>query len=383
MRILIINFYSPRNLGDLAILDQTLWLIRQAAPEAQVGVMVSDPQSLPAWLNVHWIPSWPLVARQRGYLKLVREAHEHADLILSLGGGYFFVHDLRPFSVWATISLLYALRWRKPVVCLPQSFGPFRYAYQAWLAAALLSRCAEVYLRDMESLQLFHSFAPSQAVAHFAPDTAFSLALRWDCPLKRAHSRPQIGVTIVDWSFVDPRLRHHQPRYELALVHVLSSAHQAFGAQVKLFLQCQSARRVFESDAVVTQRVYVQLAAALGDHVQIVNDLVTPLQALHAYGEMDALVATRLHSAIFAACAATPTLAIGYQPKTCATMRLLGQRERCLSLAETTEDVLWAKLRALWEERETLGVVLHHRAQVLGHQVANCIRSIVDRYRSK
>ncbi|MDW8395776.1 MAG: polysaccharide pyruvyl transferase family protein [Anaerolineae bacterium] len=384
MRILIINFYSPRNLGDLAILEQTVWLARQVVPNAQFDVLVSDPPGAPEWLGVNWLPSWPVIARQRSGLHLVRKAHRQADLILSLGGGYFFVHDFRPFSTWATVSLAYALLWRRPVICLPQSFGPFRFAYQARLAAALMARCTEVYLRDPESLVLFRRFAPQQAQAHFAPDTAFSLALRWHRTRQPSAGRPQIGVTIVDWSFVDPTLRPRQALYEKALSETLRYAMQVFGAEVNLFLQCQSSRRAFESDHAVTGRVHAQLVTTVPtDALRLVNNLDTPQRAMQAYSTMDAFIATRLHSAIFASCAGVPALVIGYQPKSCATMHLLNQAEFCLPLQQVDAPALRAKLELLWSQREQTSIALSELARSLGHAAAACITSVIDRYRSK
>lgn len=383
MRILIVNFYSPRNLGDLAILEQTIGLARQVAPEARFDVLVSDPTGLPDWLGVNWLPSWPVIVRRRAGWRAVREAHRHADLILSLGGGHFFVHDLRPVSTWATVSLAYALRWRKPVICLPQSFGPFRFAYQARLAAVLMARCAEIYLRDPESLALFQRFAPHSAAARFAPDTAFSLALSRADAHQPSQDASHIGVTAVDWSHVDPTLRSHQASYESALVETLRFAKQALNARIHLFVQCQSGRRAFESDQAVTQRLYARLVPELGAHVQVRDDLSAPRQALLAYGAMDIFIATRLHSAIFAACTGTPVLVIGYQPKACAAMRLLGQPDFCVSLPEVEPRSLQTRLAQLWTRRDQIGAALLERAQALGRAAADCVIGTVARYRSR
>lgn len=383
MRILVINFYSPRNLGDLAILEQTVWVVRKVVPSAQFDVLVSDLHGIPHWSNVNWVPSWSLITRQRINLRDLHAAYMHADLILSLGGGYFFAHDYRPFPVWATISLAYALRWRKPVICLPQSFGPFRFAYQARLVAALMAGCTEIYLRDPESLELFRRYAPRRSQACFAPDTAFTLALRYSSEAPRTtNERPHIGVTAVDWSPVDPLLRTHQPAYESALAETLQQAWHALGAKVNLFLQCQSMRREFESDSAVTERIYARLAPLLGKDARVVNNLSTPLQALTAYRTMDIFVATRMHSALFAACAGVPVIGIGYQPKMCALMRLLDQSEFCLALPNVNPNSLGTKLYRLWNNRGAISAYLSKRTLELAHAAEECLINVVTRYRS-
>jgi polysaccharide pyruvyl transferase WcaK-like protein len=63
MRYLVINFYSPLNLGDLAILEQTLWVIMQADPRATFDVCVSDDAFLPDLPRVRWVRNWNFVLR--------------------------------------------------------------------------------------------------------------------------------------------------------------------------------------------------------------------------------------------------------------------------------------------------------------------------------
>ena len=389
MRYLVINFYSPLNLGDLAILEQTLWVIMQADPRATFDVCVSDDAFLPDLPRVRWVRNWNFVLRgpnRTHAFMALRAAHARADLILSLGGGYFFVHDHRPASAWATLALAYALRWRKPVICLPQSFGPFRHAYQARLAARLMARCAQVMLRDPESLALYAHHAPPAHQAQHVPDVAFTLALRWPGQPDAKPWPPRVGATVVDWSPVDPQLRSAQARYERGMADLLAHAVARLGAEVRLFVQCQSRRRRFESDLAASQRVWAQarqaLPADLAERVQIVDDLRRPEQAAVAYGQMSTFIATRLHSAIIAASQGTPVLAIGYQPKTLAAMRLLGQAEYSFDLRALPAD-LAARLDALWAARVRLGTQAAQAAQRLGRASADALQRTIAAHLSR
>jgi polysaccharide pyruvyl transferase WcaK-like protein len=391
MHYLIINFYSPLNLGDLTILEQTLWLVEQADPQAAFDVCVSDGAWLPDLPRVRWVRNWNFAVRgpdRARAMAALRQAHARADLILSLGGGYFFVHDHRPVSTWATLALAYALRWGKPVICLPQSFGPFRHAYQARLAAWLMSRCARVMLRDPESLALYARHAPPTHRAQYAPDVAFTLALRWPSQPDARPLPPAIGATVVDWSPVDPQLCSAQAGYERAMADLLAYAVVALGAEVRLFVQCQSQRRRFESDLAASQRVRAQvrqqLPLDLAERIRIVDDLRWPTEAAAAYGQMSAFIATRLHSAIIAATQGTPVLAFGYQPKTLAAMRLLGQAEHSFDLrALPAAGALRARLDALWAARAHVGEQIARTAQQLGQASADALRGALAAYLSR
>ena len=390
MRYLIINFYSPLNLGDLAILEQTLWLIEQADPQAEFEVCVSDDAWLPDLPRVRWVRNWNFLLKRRDWLRLaaaLRRAHARADVILSLGGGYFFVHDHRPVSTWATLALAYALRQGKPVVCLPQSFGPFRHAYQARLAARLMARCAQVMLRDPASMDLFARHAPPFCRAQFAPDTAFTLGLRWPRQTEPPADPPRIGATVVDWSPVDPALRAVQARYEQQVADLLSHAITMLGAETTLFVQCQSSRRDFESDVGASRRVQAlarqMLPPELSGRIALVDDIRSPAAAVAAYGRMNAFVATRLHSAIFAASQGTPVLAIGYQPKLRAAMQLLGQAEYSLDMQEIDGIDLRALFARLWLARGETGPSIAQAAQDLGRATATAVRAAICAYRSR
>jgi colanic acid/amylovoran biosynthesis protein len=272
------------------------------------------------------------------------------------------------------------------VICLPQSFGPFRHAYQARLAAWLMARCAQVMLRDPESLALYARHAPRPYQAQHVPDVAFTLALRWPGQPDAKPWPPRIGATVVDWSPVDPQLRSAQARYEQGMAELLAHAVTQLGTEVRLFVQCQSQRRRFESDLAASQRVWAQarqaLPPALAERVQIVDDLRRPEQAAVAYGQMSAFIATRLHSAIIAASQGTPVLAIGYQPKTLAAMRLLGQAEYSFDLRILPAD-LAARLDALWAARAHLGAQAARAAQRLGRASADALRRTIAAYLSR
>ncbi len=387
MQYLIINFYSPLNLGDLAILEQTLWLVERADPEATFDVCVSDDAHLPPLPRVRWLRNWNFLLTRPDRARTARALHQayrRADTVLSLGGGYFFVHDHRPFSTWATLALAYALRLGKRVVCLPQSFGPFRHAYQARFAARLLSRCERVLLRDPESVALFARHAPPGARADLVPDTAFTLGLRWRLSASGKGNRHAVGATVVDWSPVNPRLRSVQAKYERRMGELLSRIVAELGAEVRLFVQCRSSRRAFESDLPATQRVQAiarsLLPTSLADQVKVVNDIADVSQALAAYGAMDAFIATRMHSAIFAATQGVPVLAIGYQPKLQATMTLLGQADYSLPIERAADQDLWERFQQLWHRRSEIGQRCFHAAQALGNEAVGAISALIRRY---
>ena len=77
-----------------------------------------------------------------------------------------------------------------------------------------------------------------------------------------------------------------------------------------------------------------------------------------AYGHVDMLLGTRLHSNIFALSEGVPIVAIGYQYKTRGVLRMLGLERWMLDIEQVSEETLVPLLCEAWAERE------HTRAHI-------------------
>ncbi|HEY3291241.1 MAG TPA: polysaccharide pyruvyl transferase family protein [Anaerolineae bacterium] len=387
MNYLIINFYSPQNAGDLAILTQTVHQIHRLDTAAEVAICVSDTEILPDIKGAVWVRSWNWVVRGPGRIKALadlRTAYRKADVIISLGGGYFFVHDYRPVSTYATLSLLAAILTRKRVMCFPQSFGPFRFKYQAWFAARLLRGVSTLMIREEPSLTLLSQTDPQLAArATLVPDTAFTLVL--EQPERAADtiktSSLYMGITLLDWESVNPFL-HAQKQYEDSVAQVIIYAWQKYQAHVTLFVQCRSRRRDFESDEAVTRRV-AELALkrdpTIAAHLSVQAELMTPAEYLQAYASTDIFIGTRMHSLIFAACGGVPIMAIGYQHKSLGLMKMLQVERFYTEMSQLTSAQLIERFELALAERETLSHQLTARTQALGLTVQQAIQQALQR----
>jgi colanic acid/amylovoran biosynthesis protein len=95
---------------------------------------------------------------------------------------------------------------------------------------------------------------------------------------------------------------------------------------------------------------------------------------------MNAFIATRLHSVIFAASQGVPTLAIGYQPKSQAAMRLLGQAEYSLEMQDISAIDLHTLFGRLWQTRGEIGPRIAQAAQDLGRATSTAIHALIATY---
>jgi colanic acid/amylovoran biosynthesis protein len=81
---------------------------------------------------------------------------------------------------------------------------------------------------------------------------------------------------------------------------------------------------------------------------------VPPADLKAAYGHLDILIGTRMHSVIFALTEGVPSLAIGYLHKTRGLMRMVGLEDCMLDIDNIQMDQMTQVLEKLWSERNAV-----------------------------
>jgi colanic acid/amylovoran biosynthesis protein len=403
MNILVSNVHSAQNAGDLAILYESLVYLRAAFPKAKMTVAINDPVvdterldgevvlSLTRWLvtlsddgvwrwrkplalpYAAWLLAAGVLYRLAGVRLAPREparrtlmdAYYDADLVVVLGGGHLIArHWLNIAFLWLWVGLALAILMRKPLVFLPQSFGPLPGTPQRTLLRWLLDRAALVVCREYRSAQLLAEIGVRRRILTL-PDVAFTAAeaspdaVDAALPglLARTDQRPLIGLTLMDWGINNPQFRR-QREYEAAIVALIRHLYRCYDARVVLFAQCYGPT-IEQDDRLVTRRV----AAALGpsERLKVADATLTPDVLKAAYRRLDVLVATRLHSAIFSLGAHVPTLVIGYVYKSVGVMEMLGLQRHVQEIDEIESEQLCAAFDRLWNDREVVRERLSER----------------------
>ncbi|MBM7844263.1 colanic acid/amylovoran biosynthesis protein [Herpetosiphon giganteus] len=371
MKVLLLNAHSPQNAGDLALLEQSLAHLQAAFPHADLSYVINQPEPA-AWLpanvpyirSIHehktnlikdapkprrkwlmlglaiWLVSISLIYRWTG-LKLKprassawRELLDHyfeADVTAAIGGGYLYAtkaFDLNYIWVWLGVAL--PVMMGKPLVLLPQSFGPVTGKLNQLLLAWLVNRSVLAYAREERSQQYLYSIGVNQPV-HVVPDVAFNCPTvepaqaeaylaEWWQPAKRPALL--VGITAMDFGIQHPGSGFsHGQRYEQALLDLIQHISQRDDVHILVFAQCVGASEA-EDDRVVARRLLAQLPAETP--ITFIDDRLQPAMLKQLYSQLDLLVATRLHSAIFALSSNTPSFVIGYLHKSAGVMQMLG-----------------------------------------------------------
>lgn len=386
-KILLVNFHSTMNAGDLGLLITAREFLLRVFPSCEITVSANWPDE-PAYQENDFavVPSpWSLSGLntnastfQKIYkfiltsIKLYRTVSKHdfddpdvnrlraayreADIIVSVPGNQFYSSGRFgwPFPV-SILGVLLAERYKKPLAVLPQSIGPLKRWWERMLLRRAYSSARRVFLRDEKSLDLAEELGLPNEKVSYAPDLALGLqsgdpASALDVLLKAGVdlARPKLGVTLIskmNRSFNSQAIQNY---YEVLETSLANFAREN-SVQLIFFNQVTGPTPV-ENDSIPTARMVDRLQRDGIDAIHV-NKRLHPDLLKACYGQMDIFLATRLHSGIYAMGMTVPTLFIGYLTKTQGLVRSLKIEDDFIDLSDLNEASARAKLENLWENR--------------------------------
>jgi len=386
-KILMVNFHSTMNAGDLGLLICAREFLLRVFPSCELSVSANWPDE-PAYQENGFtvVPSpWSLSGvniessnlRHLGKYFLVgaklfntninhtfldydtnclRTAYKETDIIVSVPGNQFYSSGRFgwPFPISAT-GLLLAQRYKKPLVVLPQSIGPLKRCWEKKLIRKAYGSAKRVFIRDENSLELVRTIGLPAGKVRYTPDLALGLQpgdyFRTLEVLQEAGvnlSKPKLGVTLIskmNRSFNSQEMHNYYAVLQSALAYF---AREHF-VQIVFFNQVTGPTKV-EDDRIPTTRMANSLQG-IGIDVIHVDKSLPPALLKSCFGQMDAFLATRLHSGIYAIGMTVPTLFIGYLTKTQGIVRSLRIEDDFIDIADLSVERLRYKLDILWMNR--------------------------------
>jgi len=372
MKVLILNLHSALNLGDEAIMLSTIERLRSVFPSVQIIAAANDPRSWRKFQGIevvnslcNWFGDCRLGRfRSRSFLapplllalilagilyrffnikfyfgsnekKRLLQAYYEADLILSCGGGNFYAN--RPFSpalIWNLLTLIFPKVLRKKVVMLPQSIGPITGKIQQKITSLVLGHMDLTIVRETYSYNYVASVLKSNTRMVVMPDLAIGLQPRQTLQEKLnicTTKSPRIGLTLIDRGAQNPGF--NQQKYEETIAHLITRIHHEHGAQIHLFVQCYGPS-ADQDDRLVSKRIYQRLKETTSMSIHFHANYQNAFEIIDAYREMDCIIGTRMHTAIFGFNAYTPVILIGYQPKSIGVMTLFNMEKYYVDINE-------------------------------------------------
>lgn len=329
---------------------------------------------------------------------------DSCDAVLDVSGGDSFsdIYGLKRFS-GVHLPKQIALLRGKPLLLMPQTYGPFRDSHVRSRAKAATQRAAMAWARDSNSFEeLKRLVAPLYATEVYREgvDMAFSLPTRE--PMGRLapalsswlsespRTAPLVGINVSGLIYNDPARAksnyHFVADYRSVVLRFVTQLLERTTARVILISHVMDRPGHYESDIEACQCVAESLPVGAADRVMVAPIDLDQSEAKWLISGLDWFCGTRMHSTIAALSSGVPTAAIAYSDKTRGVFATCGVADQVFDPRTIDTDGVIAGLWTAYENRSAVratllchlpGVLATARGQM--REMAECIRATASR----
>ncbi|HWC57921.1 MAG TPA: polysaccharide pyruvyl transferase family protein [Candidatus Paceibacterota bacterium] len=382
MKFLIVNAFHRDDKGDAALLHVLIDQLLVIDPCADISIAsMEDPRVYPTFYKGHNVGSFEfqssshahrapwhiffkvyiymalrIVAVMKGRctwlffgeLKKVYDACRSADLVVSVGGGYFITKkdglDSPMHLVFALQTLALCKAIGKKVATAPVSVGPFQRKCEGKYAARILAAIDLVLLREAISTKYFLDKRGMLAAnIRQVPDSAFAFLPEGVFSLREVAGATEgervLALAVRNWMTADKQRIYEQAHADL-IDHIA-----VYYPDIKVVFvpQC-TFPHAGDDDRIVARNI---IALSRSKRAVAIEKVLDYKEVKLAYEHADFVVGTRFHSMVFSLSYLVPGIAIEYEHKTRGIMRDLGLEEWVLRIDTITSKELIVKFDAL------------------------------------
>jgi colanic acid/amylovoran biosynthesis protein len=277
-----------------------------------------------------------------------------ADIIAAISGGDSFsdIYGLRRL-VYVTLPQLLVLSLGRPLVLLPQTYGPFKSRLAKTVARFVLKRAHRVYSRDIPGLEEVRKLiGDSGPPAEFAYDMGFALEPHIPPPaafallsqLKRGGSL--VGLNVSGLLYVGGYTGHNMFGLKADYQKLLSLVVEHFaghsGCNVLLIPHVFGDNR--ESDSSAAEQFWRRLPDNLKSRVHCLEGRFDHHQIKYIIGQCDFFLGSRMHACIAAISQCVPSVALAYSKKFLGVMRSIEMESVVADLSQSDEAEVMVRL---------------------------------------
>lgn len=364
--------------------------------------MANDPQSWNIFSNIKVLPSFINYSnsnkKRKNLLKLIIlifslmadlfhldfflpskvrvmiNSIKDADVIFSCGGGNFYSNTfLASDLILNLLTIIFAGIKNKPIVMLPQSFGPFKHKYHRLLVKLSLSFVKSILVREPVSYDLLKDLNIPNEKIRLTPDLALGLTVK---KLEQSVTMDpcthvKIGFTIIDRERQFSGF-HHQNEYTDVIVRTIKQLLLDEQTSVFLFVQSYGPSED-QDDNIITTRIYQEFLDSK-ERVFLLNNYSKYDEILDDLSHMDILIASRMHTAIFGLINLTPTILIGYQPKAKGLYTMLGIETFYLSINNLNPNSLLEKINKINQDKSKFILTVKSQMPQIIENINSCLK---------
>ena len=294
--VVMSGYYGFANTGDDAILESISQGVRAISDEVELTVLSKDPELTRKQYGLKAVSRF-------NFVKVVG-ALRKGDVLLS-GGGSLLQDTTSTRSLVYYLSVMRLAKWMgKPVMLFANGIGPVRKPGNRSLVCKAVEEAGVVTLRDRSSAEELREMGVRRPDLTVTADPVFQLVpaesvrakeLIAACGLPKGKNF--VAVSVRDWAAAQG--------FPERLAKLCDHLRRTNGLEV-LFLLMQPGVDRGMTEAVRT---------AMEEPSYLLDVPCTPREMMAVLGQAKLCLAMRLHTLIFAARMAVPTLGLVYDPK--------------------------------------------------------------------
>ena len=301
-RVVLSGYYGFRNLGDDAILLALRDRLAETVPGATLLALSKHPAETREKCGVE--------AANRFDPFAVRRAIKGASCYVSGGGSLLQDHTSTRSLLYYAALIRMAKYYGKPIMFYANGIGPVETARDRERVRAVAEMADVITLRDTESLDALREMGVKNENIRITADPVYTMP-GGDCArgaerlktLGIPTERPVIGVSV-----------RFAAGMETNVAEFAKFCDAVSETATVVFLDMQQG-----ADTAASAAVRAKMTAQAYE----VSTPYDPTAMADMLACMDAVVSTRLHSMIFAACSGVPVLGVVYDPKVTACANAL------------------------------------------------------------
>jgi polysaccharide pyruvyl transferase WcaK-like protein len=375
VRVLILNSDSPTNRGDRAILSGLIEVVRMCWPEAQISALSQFAKRDRRWFGIPFLAQSPLSVSPFDYLRLLRRVRQ-ADIVLWGGGEFLKDYTNRLGLVYWALKMTGLRLANRQIYGAFQGIGPTDASSSRRMVAFTVNRTSGFITRDVESADKLRGWGTRIPVtASFDPAVMAPVAAWSDALSERVQEALGVDSAFIDGAVgVGMRRWFHYRRGGWLPYRLRGSKEEP--ADFRLYREqiVKLVDRICEDPAARILFVPMHMAVSEGDDSfarEIVarmrnperarvldSDVFSPAELSAIIGRCRYMIATRLHSAILAACARVPAIALYYVPKARLFYEQLNLTELSLPIEVMLDvkgtDEVWRRIERVQADRDAI-----------------------------
>lgn len=305
------------------------------------------------------------------------------QMFLSLAGGDSF-SDIYGMTrlLYVALPQILALMLGKPLVLMPQTYGPFNSRIARWIARFILKRARLIYSRDQEGLEVVAELLGRQNPrTRFAFDMGFALEPLPPakevqgrlCALKEAGSL--VGFNVSGLLYMGGYNRNNMfglKRDYPALVRaILDFLIGKQGCEILLVPHVFGDGENSESDVPACKQIMAELGEKYKGRLHYLEGNFDQHEIKYVIGQCDFFLGSRMHACIAAMSQCVPAVGLAYSRKFAGVLDSVGGGSRVVDLRELDEAQVLAAVRQALQDKSRLRQELEERMPKIKESVLN------------